>query len=178
MSYVEEPPLGSILYAHEVPEYGGDTLWTNMTAAWEALPDERKAWLDGRMALHSDRFLTGRLAERNAGRSTRLRDDREGKELSALHPVVRRHDETGRAALYVNFPFTWAFDGMSREESQPLLRDLFEHATRPEFACRFRWRNGSVAFWDNRCAMHYACNDYQGKRREMYRVTVAGSRPR
>lgn len=177
MSYMDEPPLGSILYAREVPPFGGDTLWTNMTAAYEALPDTMKKMLDGRRALHSDRFLTERLQERNAGRSTRLREDRIGKELSALHPVVRRHDESGQPALYVNYPFTWAFEGMSREESLPLLSQLVQHATRPEFCCRFRWQKGSLAFWDNRCTMHYACNDYQGYRREMHRITVAGQHP-
>lgn len=177
MSYMDEPPLGSILYAREVPPFGGDTLWTNMTAAYEALPDTMKKMLDGRRALHSDRFLTERLQERNAGRSTRLREDRIGKELSALHPVVRRHDESGQPALYVNYPFTWALEGMSREESLPLLSQLVQHATRPEFCCRFRWQKGSLAFWDNRCTMHYACNDYQGYRREMHRITVAGQRP-
>ena len=177
MSYMEEPPLGSILYAREVPPFGGDTLWTNMTAAYEALPATMKAMLAGRQALHSDRFLTERLQERNTGRSTRLREDRAGLELSALHPVVRRHDESGQPALYVNYPFTWAFDGMSREESLPLLSQLIQHATRPEFCCRFRWQKGSLAFWDNRCTMHYACNDYQGYRREMHRITIAGKRP-
>ncbi len=177
MSYMEEPPLGSILYAREVPPFGGDTLWTNMSAAYEALPAAMRSMLDGRQALHSDRFLTERLQERNAGRSTRLREDRVGKEISAVHPVVRRHDESGKPALYVNYPFTWSFEGMSREESLPLLNQLIQHATRPEFCCRFRWRKGSLAFWDNRCTMHYACNDYQGYRREMHRITIAGKRP-
>ncbi len=177
MSYMEEPPLGSILYAREVPPFGGDTSWTNMRIAYDALPDTMKQMLSGRRALHSDRFLTERLQERNAGRSTRLREDRIGKELSALHPVVRRHDESGQPALYVNYPFTWAFEGMSREESLPLLGQLIQHCTRPEFCCRFRWQKGSVAFWDNRCTMHYACNDYQGYRREMHRITIAGQRP-
>ncbi len=178
MSYMEEPPLGSILYAREVPPYGGDTLWTNMTVAYEALSDGLKAMLADRRAVHSDRFLTARLEERNAGRSTKLREDRAGLELSALHPVIRTHDESGRKALYVNYPFTWAFEGMSRDESVPLLTQLIAHATKPEFCCRFRWQKGSVAFWDNRCTMHYACNDYHGFRREMHRITIAGSRPR
>ncbi|HVL57404.1 MAG TPA: TauD/TfdA family dioxygenase [Burkholderiaceae bacterium] len=177
MSYMEQPPLGSILYAREVPPYGGDTLWTNMTIAYNALSDGLKSMLSGRRALHSDRFLSARIEERNAGRSTRLREDRAGRELSALHPVVRTHDETGRKALYVNYPFTWAFEGMSREESLPLLTQLIAHAIRPEFCCRFRWHKGSIAFWDNRCTMHYACNDYHGFRREMHRITIAGDRP-
>jgi taurine dioxygenase len=177
MSYMEEPPLGSILHAREVPPFGGDTLWSNMTVAYEALPEPMKSMLADRRALHSDRFLTERLAERNAGRSTRLREDRAGREISAVHPVIRTHDESQRKALYVNYPFTWSFEGMSREESLPLLSQLVAHATKPEFCCRFRWHKGSVAFWDNRCTMHYACNDYHGHRREMHRITVAGVRP-
>lgn len=177
MSYMEEPPMGSILYAREVPPHGGDTLWSNMTMAYETLPDPLKRMLAGLKAVHSDRFLTARVAERNAGRSTRLRTDRDGQELNATHPVLRTHDESGKLALYVNYPFTWAFEGMSREESLPLLNQLVAHATRPEFCCRFRWRKGSIAFWDNRCTMHYACNDYHGFRREMHRITIAGGRP-
>ncbi|MGE0311318.1 MAG: TauD/TfdA dioxygenase family protein [Lautropia sp.] len=177
MSYMEAPPLGSILYAREIPPCGGDTLWTNMSVVYESLPAPMQRMLQGMRALHSDRFLTERLQERNAGRSTRLREDRIGRQIEAMHPVVRRHDESGRLALYVNYPFTWAFEGMSREESLPLLGQLVAHATRPEFCCRFRWTKGSVAFWDNRCTMHYACNDYQGHRREMHRITIAGERP-
>lgn len=177
MSFMEVPPLGSILYAREVPPFGGDTLWCNTYLAWERLSDGMKALLDGRRALHSDRFLTARIAERNKGRSTQLREDRAGQEISALHPIARTHDETGRKCLYVNFPFTWALEGMTREESLPILTQLYAHATQPEFCCRFRWQKGSVAFWDNRCTMHYACNDYHGTRREMHRITVAGTRP-
>ena len=177
MSYMDEPPLGSILYAREVPEVGGDTLFANMNVAYDALPEPMKQMIEGRRALHSDRFLTERLQERNAGRSTRLREDRAGKEINALHPMVRCHDESGRKSIYVNYPFTWAIEGLSREESLPILSQLIAHSTRPEFCCRFRWQRGSVAFWDNRCAMHYACNDYQGQRREMHRITIAGPRP-
>jgi taurine dioxygenase len=177
MTYMEVPPLGSILYAREVPEFGGDTLFTNMYLAYEMLPDAMKEMLEGRKAYHSDRYLTARIDERNAGRSTHLRADRVGKELLALHPIVRTHDETGRKCLYVNFPFTWNIEGLSREESLPILNQLYAHTTRPEFNCRFHWRKGSLAFWDNRCTMHYACNDYQGKRREMHRITIAGILP-
>lgn len=175
MSYMQEPPLGSILYGRDIPEYGGDTLFTNMYLAYETLPQALKEMIDGRNAYHSDRYLTARTDERNAGRSTRLKTDTQ--ENLALHPMVRTHDETGRKCLYVNFPFTWQIEGMSREESLPLLKQLYEHASRPEFGCRFRWRKGSLAFWDNRCTMHYACNDYQGIRREMHRMTISGGRP-
>lgn len=177
MSYMEVPPLGSLLYAREVPEYGGDTLFSNMYLAYETLPEPLKEMIEGRNAYHSDRYLTSRISERNAGRSTQLKADLKEEHI-ALHPIVRTHEETGKKCLYVNFPFTWSIEGLSREESLPLLSQLYAHTSRPEFTCRFRWRKGSLAFWDNRCAMHYACDDYQGKRREMHRMTVAGTRPR
>lgn len=177
MSYMSEPPLGSILYAREVPQVGGDTLWTNMYMAYEFLPTPLRNALDELNAIHSDSFLTSRIEERNAGRSTKLVADPNRAELRAIHPVIRTHDETKKRALYVNYPFTYSFEGMSREESLPLLNQLYAHATKPEFSCRFRWQKGSIAFWDNRCTMHYACNDYQGHRRVMNRTTIAGPKP-
>jgi taurine dioxygenase len=178
MSYMDIPPLGSLLYAREVPEVGGDTLFSNMYLVWDTLPEPLRAMIDGRNAYHSDRYLTSRVTERNAGRSSKIKVDAQPSERLALHPMVRTHDETGRKCLYVNFPFTWSIEGMSRDESLPILNQLYAHSSRPEFTCRFRWRNGSLAFWDNRSVMHYACNDYQGKRREMHRTTVAGPVPR
>ena len=174
MSFMPEPPLGSVLYAKEVPQVGGDTLWTNMYMAYDYLPEPLKNTLDGLNAIHSDAFLTARTEERNSGRSTKLLVDPNRSELRALHPVVRTHDETKRKALYVNYPFTYSFEGMSREESLPLLNQIYAHTSKPEFSCRFRWQKGSIAFWDNRCTMHYACNDYQGHRRVMNRITIAG----
>jgi taurine dioxygenase len=177
MSFLERPPLGSILIAREVPPYGGDTLFANQYLAYETLSPGLRAMLDRLQAVHSDRFLTARTAERNATRSTQLREDRQDVVTSAIHPVVRTHDETGRKALYVNYPFTEHFFDMTREESLPMLEFLYEHAVRPEFTCRFRWEAGSIAFWDNRCLQHNALNDYHGFRREMHRVTIAGPRP-
>lgn len=177
MSFLEEPPLGSILYAREIPPYGGDTLFANQYLAYETLSPGMRAMLDGMRAVHSDGFLIARARERNATRSTQLREDKQGTITSAVHPVVRTHDETGRKALYVNYPFTEHFEGMTREESLPLLEFLYDHAVRPEFTCRFRWQIGSVAFWDNRSCQHNALNDYHGYRREMHRTTIAGPRP-
>lgn len=176
VTFLDEPPLGSILYAREVPPFGGDTLFANMYLAYETLSDGMRKMLGGLKAVHSDSYLTASSKDRNATRSTKVHEDLRD-ELFAVHPVVRTHPETKRKALFVNFPFTQRFEDMSRQESLPLLDYLFRHASRPEFTCRFRWAKGSVAFWDNRCTHHYALNDYHGFRREMHRVTINGNRP-
>lgn len=176
-TFLDEPPMGSILYAREVPPFGGDTLFSNMYLAYEMLSDGMRDMLDDMKAVHSDAFLTQVNAERNATRSTKLKTGQlEARET--LHPVVRTHPESGRRGLFVNEPFTVRFEGMTAKESAPLLTALLAHCKRPEFTCRFRWQPGSIAFWDNRCTHHYALNDYHGYRREMHRVTVNGDRPR
>jgi len=181
LTNLETPPLGSILYALDVPSRGGDTMFSNQYSAYEALSDGMKELLCGLNALHSSRTLTDTTSrfDRNDSRSTKLRDDidPEADAIDNIHPVVRTHPETGRKSIFVNRPFTIALEGMTEEESKPLLEFLFEHCARPEFTCRFRWEEGSVAFWDNRCLMHYALNDYPGKRRFMHRVTVNGDKP-
>ncbi|HCS68533.1 MAG TPA: taurine dioxygenase [Rhodospirillaceae bacterium] len=175
-TFLPEPPMGSILYAREVPPFGGDTLFANLYLAYEMLTDGMRRMLSSLNAVHSDAFLTQVNSERNATRSTKLRGGQmEARET--VHPVVRTHPETGRKCLYVNEPFTVRFDGMSAQESRPILDYLLAHIKRPEFTCRFRWQVGSMAFWDNRCTHHYALNDYHGHRREMHRVTVNGDRP-
>ena len=129
------------------------------------------------------RSLVGVNASSKAD-ATRTREDRmkekgeKPEDLVAEHPVVRTHPETGRQALYVNVGHTVRFRGMTEEESAPLLEFLFRHQVRPEFTCRFRWRTGSLAFWDNRCTQHNPINDYHGHRRVMHRITLAGDRPR
>ena len=174
-TYLAEPPMGSMLLAREVPPQGGDTLFANQYAAYETLSEGLRALLDGLKAVNES-------AKANV---TRTREDRirtDGKEeresLVAEHPVVRTHPETGRKALYVNVAHTTRFSGMTEEESAPLLQFLFEHQVKPEFTCRFSWRVGSLAFWDNRCAQHNPMNDYHGYRRVMHRITLAGDKPR
>ena len=172
---VAEPPMGAILYALEVPPYGGDTLFANQYLAYETLSTAMKRMLDGLIAINSSA-----KADASRTREDRMKDRARAaaKDYVAAHPVVRRHPETGRCALYVNVAHTVRFDGMTEAESAPLLEYLFRHLTRPEFTCRFRWRPGSIAFWDNRCAQHNAINDYGGYRRLLHRVTLAGDTPK
>jgi taurine dioxygenase len=174
---VAEPPMGAILYAVEVPPYGGDTLFANQYQAYEALSQGMQRLLERLRAVHSDRTVAGPAANRNAHRSTKVREDQDWRETVSLHPVVVTHPETGRKLLYVNRSYTQGFEGMSEEESRPLLEYLLEHGHRPEFTCRFRWEPGSIAFWDNRCCKHLAVHDAQPFRRLMRRTQIAGTRP-
>jgi taurine dioxygenase len=130
--------------------------------------------VDDLRAVHSDRMVAGPQAGRNTYRSTKVREDSDWCETVTTHPVVRTHPETGRKCLFVNAAYTVGFDGMTDDESQPLLDYLLEHGHRPEFTCRFRWRNGSAAFWDNRCVKHLAVHDAGPHRRLMRRVQIAG----
>jgi taurine dioxygenase len=173
---VAEPPMGAILYAIEVPPYGGDTLFANQYLAYETLSDGMKRLLGGLRAVHSDRTVAGPKVD-HAGRSTKARADADWRETISVHPVVRTHPETRRKLLFVNYSYTMNFEGMNEEESRPLLHYLFEHGHRPEFTCRFRWTKGAVAFWDNRCVKHLAVHDAQPFRRYMRRVQIAGDRP-
>ncbi|MCD8516027.1 MAG: TauD/TfdA family dioxygenase [Burkholderiaceae bacterium] len=175
-TFQQTPPMGSLLYARQIPSVGGDTLWANLGLAFDRLSDGMKERLMTMKAIHSNDFLTANAKARNSTRSTKLRED--APVMHSLHPVVRTHDETNEKVLFVNQPFTYAFEGMTREESLPLLSFLYQASSRPELTCRFRWRKGSLAFWDNRCTLHYACNDYSGERREMHRITIEGSVPR
>ncbi len=133
--------------------------------------------LEGLCAVHSDRLVAGPVAARNRFRSTKVREDSDWRETVSLHPVVRTHPETGRKMLFVNAAYTVGFEGMSEDESRPLLDFLLEHGHRPEFTCRFRWENGSIAFWDNRSTKHLAVHDAGPFRRLMRRVQVCGDKP-
>jgi taurine dioxygenase len=175
---VAEPPMGAILYAIDVPPYGGDTLFANQYLAYDALSDGMKRLLSNLRAVHSDRKVAGPKSGANVGRSTRARDDDAWRETISVHPVVRTHPETGHKLLFVNKSYTVGFEDMTEAESQPLLDYLLEHGHRPEFTCRFRWAKGSVTFWDNRSVKHLAVNDAGPYRRHMRRVQITGDRPR
>jgi len=174
-TYLEKPPMGSMLLAREVPPYGGDTLFASQYLAWEALSDTMKNVLDGLVAINSSAKADVTLTREDR----RKTDGKEAAptEISAEHPVVRTHPETGRKALYVNVAHTAGIKGMTAAESTPLLNFLFEHQIHAEFTCRFSWKPGSLAFWDNRCVQHNPVNDYHGHRRIMHRITLAGDRP-
>ena len=176
-TYDNEPALGSILAARELPPLGGDTQFSSMYAAYEALSDGLKAMLSGMKAVHSSRHVFGTRANyvtEGSDLAGRLGNN-DAAVQDAVHPVVIRHPVSGRAALYVNRGFTLRFDGWTAEESRPLLNMLYEHGSRPEFTCRVRFEPGTVVFWDNRATWHYALNDYAGHRRLMHRVTVEGA---
>lgn len=174
-TYLAQPPMATMLVAREIPPVGGDTMFANMYDAYEGLSPGMQRLLDGVVAVN-----TSALADVSATREDRMRDSAQeaDEEYIAEHPVVRTHPETGRKSLYVNVAHTARFADMTENESKPLLRFLFEHAVRPEYTCRFRWEVGSVAMWDNRCAMHNPINDYHGHTRAMHRITLAGDAPR
>lgn len=167
-AYLAEPPLGSILLAKEVPPFGGDTLFASGYLAYETLSEGLKAALAPLKAVNRS---GGANVAKTRGAGAKA------DEKSAVHPVIRTHPETGRKSLYVNLAHTSRFEGMTEAESAPILGYLFQHQIRPEFTCRFQWKAGSMAFWDNRCTLHNPVNDYHGHRRVMHRITIAGDAP-
>ena len=177
-TYKDCPDMGTLLYAVEVPDVGGDTMFANTAKAYDALSDKMKEMLGGLSAINnSDKLYAG-------GRTAQLQKlGGMGKAviatevLESVHPVIRTHPETGRKAIYVNRAHTVRFVGMTEDESTPLINWLADHCVRPEFQCRLRWSPGTVAIWDNRATQHMALNDYAGQRRHMHRVTLEGDRP-
>jgi taurine dioxygenase len=173
--YQAEPPMATVLYAKELPPIGGDTLFASQYQAYESLSAPLRAFLEGLTAVNSAA----------KGSSAQTREDRvvdggtglAAEVMQAEHPVVRTHPETGRKALYVNTGHTVRFTGMTAAESTPILEYLYQHQIKPEFCCRFVWRPGSLAFWDNRCAQHYPVNDYHGHTRLLHRITLKGDKP-
>ena len=176
MTFLERPPLGTILRGLVIPERGGDTMWASLFAAWEALSDRMQRYLDGLTALHS--FAHGfRHSLAEPGGWERL-----GETVRANppvpHPVVRTHPRSGRRALFVNRLFTTHIEGLREAESDAVLRFLFDHLETPELSCRFRWTPGAIAFWDNRATLHRPVNDFFPAHRRLERIMIAGDRPR
>ena len=172
-TYLQQPPMASMLYAIEIPPYGGDTLFSNQYMAYETLSDGLKKTLSELVAVN-----TSSKPEVSMTREDRMREaGMELNILSASHPAVRTHPETGSKALYLNRAHTTHFKDWTELESKSLLEFLFHHQVRTEFTCRFSWEKNSLAFWDNRCVQHNPVNDYQGFRRIMHRVTIAGGKP-
>lgn len=175
-TYLQEPPMGTFLIAREVPPQGGDTLFSNQYLAYESLSEGLKQTLSTLTGISSSakadvsKSREDRMANSPAARANEV--------LEAEHPVVRTHPETGRRALYINVGHTLRFKDWTVDESAPLLNYLHQHQIKPEFTCRFQWRTGSLALWDNRAALHYPLNDYHGYRRIMHRITLQGDRPR
>ena len=165
-----EPPMGSILYIEDVPDPGGDTLFSNMYAVYDALSDRMKEYLTGLEAVHSGRHVyRGRYYEDAQG----AREEHPEND----HPIVRTHPETGRQSIYVNEGFTTRIRSMNPIEGKAILEYLYKMVAHPEFQCRFKWEPGSVAFWDNRCVQHLAVFDYWPQVRHGVRVTIQGDRP-
>tara|TARA_A100001037_G_scaffold282983_1_gene288088 strand:- start:147 stop:1058 length:912 start_codon:yes stop_codon:yes gene_type:complete len=167
----ELPPLGTMLQLHVLPESGGDTMFADSYAAWEALSEPLRAMLDGLHAKHDGEHIY-------RGRYANFGVDDEGKVYpSAVHPITRTHPETGRKALYVNRGFTTGIEELEPDESEALLEFLFEHAEKIDFQIRYRWELNDMAFWDNRCVMHRALWDYWPAARKGHRVTIKGDKP-
>lgn len=175
-AYLEEPPKATMLLAMEVPPFGGDTLFANQQLAYDRLSERMRELLDGLIGVNSS--VNSNNIRTHVDRDVPQIDSAGTEGFIAEHPVVRTHPESGRKSLYINPGHTVCFKGMTKEESLPILSFLFEHQVTDEFMCRFRWQPGSLALWDNRAVLHYPLNDYHGQRREMYRITLRGDKPR
>ncbi len=172
VSWRRIPSLGSVLHARTVPPVGGDTMWCDMEAVYTGLPDELKAEIEGRYAIHDFVNTFGHLL------SPEQREERRKEFPPAAHPIVRTHPRSGRKCLYVNAVFTSHIDGLDEADSDVLLSELYQHSRVPEYQVRFRWEPDSIAFWDNRSTQHYAISDYWPLARVMDRITIVGDEPR
>ena len=174
-TYQEQPPKATMLYAVEVPDFGGDTEFANQCMALDNLSEGMQKFLNEQKVINTSG--KGKVV---ASRSDVMKHSSSGQvvdELSAIHPAVRTHPETEKKALFINEAHSLKFTSLTLEESSPLLEFLFKHQIKSEFTCRFKWKKGSVAIWDNRCTLHNPINDYHGKRRLMHRITFAGDKP-
>ncbi|MGB5216626.1 MAG: TauD/TfdA family dioxygenase [Anderseniella sp.] len=180
-SFLEVPPSGSVLNAHTLPPYGGDTLWASQAAAWEALPGALQELLLGRDAIHVGKPYGVKWAppvKEQSGAGIKMSRGDPTADQERKHPAVLQNPVTGRRMLYLNPTYVTRLDGLSEAESAPLLDQIQRHVTRPEFCIRYSWTPGTIAVWDNLATQHYAVNDYQGHERLMYRTTFSGLSPR
>jgi taurine dioxygenase len=178
-TYLSQPPLATLLHALETPVQGGDTLFSNTRAAYDALSEGMKRLVDGLVGVNSAglKYGGGRSSMHQGIAAMKIHDTDRADALEAEHPVARTHPETGRKALYLSRSHTIRFRDMSEAESAPLIEFLQAQQTRPEFTCRVRWMPGTLTVWDNRCTQHHAINDYHGQRRRMRRLTVGAQTP-
>jgi len=179
LSYLPEPPSYTLLHAWDVPDHGGDTVWSNQYLAYASLSGGLKRTLAGLRAVHSAgmAYGTGGLLDKVKDFTSMAISPSPEAYQEQVHPVVVAHPVTGRPALYVNPVYTTRFDGWTPTESQALLGHLHQHSINENFTCRLRWSVDTLAIWDNRCTLHNALNDYTGVRREMYRTSVKGTTP-
>ena len=175
ISYKAKPPMGSLLYSLEVPPEGGDTLFADMYAAYDALSDEKKNRIDGLQAVHGYEARFSEMGE--GGKRPKLSAEQLAEVPEVVHPVVRTNPETGRKALYVNEGFTLSIEGMPMDESRTLLDELVAHSMKPDFVYDHRWRVGDLVFWDNRAVMHCATDYDTSYARRMHRTTIQGDIP-
>ena len=174
VTFLETPAFGSILHMITAPEVGGDTSWASLQDAYDRLAEPVRAMCDTLIAVHFDPWFA---ADVDARGGYEWQGKWRKKLLPAIHPVVRTHPENGRNGLFVNPQFTQSILGLSKNESNAILEMLYRHCQQPELTCRFRWRPGSVAFWDNRATLHYALDDYGTETRVAHRVTLQGDVP-
>lgn len=179
-SFLTDPPAGSVLCAVEVPDVGGDTVWSSQVAAYASLPADLKQIVDGRRAVHVGApygVIHAPPKEGRANASIKMTRGDPNADREVFHPAVITDPISGHKALFVNPIYTTRLDGMSIDDSAPILAALYRHATRPDFSCRLKWSAGDVAIWDNRMSLHYATNDYDGVRRLLYRTTFSAQAP-
>jgi taurine dioxygenase len=179
-SFLESPPKISILYSREVPDTGGDTLWINMAAAFTALDRGMKEFLRGRSVIHTGTpygVANAPALDVQFRGSIEIERNNPEADQETVHPAVCLHPDSNEEMLFISPTYTTRFDGMGKQESAPILQQLYAHCTRPEFFCRVQWQPRMIAMWDNRSTMHYAVNDYDGQRRLMHRTTISGSAP-
>ena len=179
-AYLKQPPLATLLHAVATPSHGGDTLFANTAAAYDALSEGMRKVVDGLVGVNSAelKYAGGRTTQHAKIKGMKVHDTESAAGYIAEHPVARTHPETGRKAIYASRSHTTHFKGMTEEESAPLLNFLTQHQVKPEFTCRVRWAPGTLTVWDNRCTQHNAVNDYHGQRRHMRRITVGAQTPK